>query len=449
MFPLLEWLSQECFSRGVYKHSLDTLLCDFINDVWLKAMAKRLSQLASKEVDLLGWLLFQTVSAGEELGTEARKFKLEMVPFITILQKTNPRLAGQLSAFLGPSVATSALGSSKPRTIADVRNVPGGRHSNDHVQFRDIELLPSEDEINCQTEPYLPLPNSVYDEATLLDRSFRLLRHDFVSSIRAEFGNQPLKNEKRNRHTRVFPRAEVSQFVSGLMSRQDRENQRDAGKKNMMIAGVTRGYFVLTFQHPKGKEKRASKQFWEDHPKMLQRDALLCLTRNNQPICFAVVCERDTNLLGSNTSQIGILPSSFSACRTLVRMLMERHQFDLVQCSANFFSVEHVLRGLKRMKEIPFTDELVAWKVGDSYWAPEFIRDSAYQSVVNSLRAGQPVNTLIKSLELEKIAAQGGQLDASQSAAILRGLSTRVALIQGPPGTFGKRERYERGRISL
>ncbi|CAM9987829.1 unnamed protein product, partial [Discosporangium mesarthrocarpum] len=58
---------------------------------------------------------------------------------------------------------------------------PGGRHDNDHADFRSIRILPSHEELTCSTQPFLPTPR---DEWPHLDRQFRLLRHDMVASIK-------------------------------------------------------------------------------------------------------------------------------------------------------------------------------------------------------------------------------------------------------------------------
>ena len=34
---------------------------------------------------------------------------------------------------------------------------PGGRHDNDFENFRDIQLVPTDDEIKCEAQSWLPL----------------------------------------------------------------------------------------------------------------------------------------------------------------------------------------------------------------------------------------------------------------------------------------------------
>lgn len=69
------------------------------------------------------------------------------------------------------------------------KHPPGGRHDNDHVNFRDVRITPTVEEINCEVRPYLPLAskenrleNMGDDTSYLLDSQFRLLREDFLST---------------------------------------------------------------------------------------------------------------------------------------------------------------------------------------------------------------------------------------------------------------------------
>ena len=377
--PLLRWFNKEEFSRGVYKRSLDELLCSIVcKDAWL-AMMQRMMQrrgLGDGGELLVGWMITQAVCAEDELGQGVRESAKQLAPFMRLLAATGDarhrKIAETLQDYLFPQQplpgAAAGAGASSSagrpavrlRTVAQINHVAGGRHDNDFEQFRDIRLLPTAAELQCPKEPYLPLPSDVHSSATLLDRAFRLLRHDFVCSVREEFAQQG-KNDRR----RIFSEAQVEGFESGLLSPEERAANAEAGRQSKMRRGVNKGYFVISFKHSAGKENRARKAFWEDHPRFLQRDALVCFVANNQLLCFAVVCERDSEVLGSREPSVGVVPCSQHDCRSLVSLMIRRADFDMVQCQASFFSVEHVLRGLKRMQEVPFAEELVAWKQGD------------------------------------------------------------------------------------
>lgn len=67
-------------------------------------------------------------------------------------------------------------------SISELENrAPGGRHNNDDPNYRLIASLPTVEEALCRKEPFLPTPG---DRWPLLDRLFRLLREDVVSTLR-------------------------------------------------------------------------------------------------------------------------------------------------------------------------------------------------------------------------------------------------------------------------
>jgi len=59
--------------------------------------------------------------------------------------------------------------------LEDVRAQAGGRHNNDHADFRRIQIMPTIEELMSSDHPYLP--NFVSTESGILDRQFRLLRY--------------------------------------------------------------------------------------------------------------------------------------------------------------------------------------------------------------------------------------------------------------------------------
>ena len=69
--------------------------------------------------------------------------------------------------------------------IEDIRMRAGGRHDNDHSDFRSIRIMPTIEEISSEELPYLP-QNNLMDEAGALERQFRLLREDMVGPARRE-----------------------------------------------------------------------------------------------------------------------------------------------------------------------------------------------------------------------------------------------------------------------
>ena len=80
---------------------------------------------------------------------------------------------------------------STPRS--ELLNGTGGRHDNDHMDFRQISILPTADELKFTEKAFLR-PSSWLDDpatennrlATYLDNQFRLLREDMIAEMREE-----------------------------------------------------------------------------------------------------------------------------------------------------------------------------------------------------------------------------------------------------------------------
>ena len=73
---------------------------------------------------------------------------------------------------------------------------PGERHDNDHSNFRDISLVPTQEELAYHGRSWLPLSSGENSfigdpEQHLLDKNFRLLREDAVGAMRENIVDPP------------------------------------------------------------------------------------------------------------------------------------------------------------------------------------------------------------------------------------------------------------------
>lgn len=89
---------------------------------------------------------------------------------------------GEMSRRRAEVASTGALAGGGISLEAIQESRAGGRHSNDHTDFRCIAIVPSVDEVLCKKLPFLPASDSD-EEASHLDRHFRLLRHDMVATV--------------------------------------------------------------------------------------------------------------------------------------------------------------------------------------------------------------------------------------------------------------------------
>jgi hypothetical protein len=73
-------------------------------------------------------------------------------------------------------------------TFVPIREVPGGRHDNDHADICDIKIMPTFQEIESTSTEYLAVidPTQWHIDGLdgLIDRNFRLLREDTVGQLR-------------------------------------------------------------------------------------------------------------------------------------------------------------------------------------------------------------------------------------------------------------------------
>ena len=96
----------------------------------------------------------------------------------------NSPVARQLKTILGID-QTKVNNEAENLGVEDIRIRAGGRHDNDKSDFRSIRVMPTVQEISSEGLPYLP-QNQVMDEASALERQFRLLREDMVGPARKE-----------------------------------------------------------------------------------------------------------------------------------------------------------------------------------------------------------------------------------------------------------------------
>ena len=64
---------------------------------------------------------------------------------------------------------------------------PGGRHDNDFADYRSIRTMPTQEQISCDIEPFLPhapTEGQATTDAELLDRTFRLYHENVLGPMR-------------------------------------------------------------------------------------------------------------------------------------------------------------------------------------------------------------------------------------------------------------------------
>jgi hypothetical protein len=303
--------------------------------------------------------------------------------------------------------------------------VPGGRHDNDFVDFREIAILPTADEIASTERPFLR-PSSMFNDpdtentrtATYLDNQFRLLREDMLYEMREEV--QALLSPKGNRKNRGIAIDELT-----LLDVHYGTEER-------------RCKWGLTFQcktdlpqlkDHKGPTKR--KAYLKEHvqgKKFLRHMSLACLLVDDQVLAFPVI-NRDEDLLAKDRPILVLqLDGEKSTTKTLLKLKIAK-KIKLILIDTAIFSYEPVLTALQQIKTLPLSGELLLWK-----------EDSAVDFVLQSPKMESLIQAIQRHPRHDLRALLGTSkpivLDAAQGASLLSGLTQAVSLIQGPPGTL-------------
>ncbi|KAG1725639.1 uncharacterized protein EDB91DRAFT_1350703 [Suillus paluster] len=297
---------------------------------------------------------------------------------------------------------------------------PGGRHDNDFVDFREISILPTADEILCQQPPFIR-PSSVLEDpdgeetrtADYLDNTFRLLREDMLYEIKEEL--QTVLGRKKGRYRGLtIDGVTLEGVYSGTDDRKTRWGIKLKCRDD--------------FKSMKDLSEKKRKSYLEKDPagvRILKHQSLVCILSGNQIISLASV-HRVEALLAQKPPVIVLqLEGEASIAKTLLQ-LQSSDTIRLIQIDTAIFAFEPVLKALQNTQFIPLSEELLFWKDGNlvggaSVTATQVTRPLAMNPSVNLQRLLGTSSSIV--------------LDKSQAASLLAGLTQRLSLIQGPPGT--------------
>ena len=347
---------------------------------------------------------------------------------------------------------------------ATVSTTPGGRHDNDHRNYRDIHTEPTVDELRCSMHPHLP--------ARCSDDTHDVLRKAYARSIRTQFSGRSTQSVKATYHAAYLTTLKLDRQYRLL--REDfigpiRKALREVGTAtsrvpayhNVELRGVCgRG---LTFAMPLPQRHRAfktasSRKFtdravnkeWEVlGSRTLAKGCMVAVMEKKEVLRIGTVSENSRltrpdnhNSRGQNQNQNQKSKNKNKSIKTkdhgagpaplqpmlhtcidfdsdveeLLKRLNQGTQLTLVEICSGSFSVTPVLRRLQRLQQVPLAEELLLGQ--DSLGPPEYLKG------LNVERAIQTVE------DKHKFTFDGKQRHAVQLA-----LTNRVSLTQGPPGT--------------
>lgn len=314
---------------------------------------------------------------------------------------------------------------------------PGGRHDNDHLNFRDVNILPTIDELSSQHEPYLPIkPCSDLEEKfcgdgseleedrrmatkinSKLDRQFRLLREDFVGPIRETLRTR----EESGRMTR--------KKVDSIPIYADVKFDQMLGHPRPCI--MVRARLPKSHYLSKARSKNKRKAYWESRMSaaVIPFNGLFALVTDGKIFCLGTVVRREIAELsemdengfpyprfGLCFSEVGQADYTSDAVVRLLSFMTQRRvmpSIELVQVSSSQFAFLPFLRCLQGMTSITFAEELLLRRPSIP---PEYLSNVDFQHELKFLEE-----------------RDGFKYDESQAQCLSLALTNRVCLIHGGP----------------
>jgi hypothetical protein len=342
---------------------------------------------------------------------------------------------------------SGALAALKPMPVSNTTTAacwvsdiipPGGRHDNDHRNYRNVRILPTVEELACATKPYLPLAsgeNRFIEEpvASLLDSNFRLLREDAVSTMRENIAQSTSGIWKNARiidlHLEKRGSISVVSFIIRCDSRGKTNWKRSRALMHGSVVALCRDNIPIRMgtinvredawlDSPSGPKVgvvfESNEEFNASVEEMVHNSSIDQLIQNLREELACV--KGDNEHRQSLDKRLGV-----RMCQLIA--------YDLVEVSKSFFAYQPILKKLQEMDSIPLWEELVGSPSG-TILKPDYLPEKITLPKSKDFGAYECTLSEWSSSDITKATS----LDMSQAEALRHALTARVALIQGPPG---------------
>ncbi|KAF5247275.1 hypothetical protein FANTH_6532 [Fusarium anthophilum] len=419
--PFLLTLSDEgvaALSNGGFLRQILTAILE-PSTFWTAAVgAYHNDKLDNVGLEAFAWLCLQIVSDQTSFDCHKAAVK-ELMDSKSLLRSGSPevrklayRIDKIIKIFAQPEIVSSGV-------------TPGGRHDNDHANFRDISIYPTSDELLSADPPYLQRLGEVFDtpmetrSQNYRDWLFRLLREDMLSELREDL--QVAMSQKKSKRRPV---------ALGQLRLVGINTDHDIDTKHIppyaLYVACQQG-IIFPHKLPKGGKKA----FLDESKNFMKHDSFGALCCNGAIIAFGSIVRDVANLL-KTPPIVGIKFSDASGLKKAIEALQgpfkDNVKFFVVDTAT--FAYEPILQRLKTIAEFPLEAQLIDAEQP----AQDGPRSTSLDALPHQLRAALDSGRKIKmppGLKLKKdIYLQGAQLRS-----FIHGISSNLALIQGPPGT--------------
>ncbi|KAF8633815.1 hypothetical protein AX15_001228 [Amanita polypyramis BW_CC] len=359
------------------------------------------------------WLVYKLVSFQADETKVYRNIVTEKDYIHKFLQSISPETRNYAD------LIKRIIDTGKVASASDTGSLAGGRHDNDFLDFREIAVMPTVDEMLSNKKPFLRTsymfedPNTKEDRISIyLDNQFRLLREDMLSEIREELQVASGQTKRRYR-VQIYQKLEVLDIYFGT----------DKKRTNWSIR-FRLGEDLPIFKSSKVKPKDRV-EFLKKKRRIFSHQSPVCLIVDDETVAFPLI-DRDEGMLAENPPIIILQFDGESTVLKTLTKLKSARSIKLFAVDVAIFSYEPILKAIQRINQLPLSEELLFWEASKGMRTAQNIP----QAIVSALRT-DPCQELRSLLGTSKSI----KLDISQGQSFLNGLTQSVSLIQGPPGT--------------
>jgi hypothetical protein len=298
---------------------------------------------------------------------------------------------------------------------------PGGRHDNDHANFRRVAIFPTDDELMCTEQAFYQVADAMTQQpfkqrsGAHLDNQFRLLREDFLAEIR-EGVKTSQDNAKGGQRQRFRLRG-----LSLVGAHYGTERFRTSFALILSVKSGLDSFARL------GKNRR--KAYLKDNPKFMKHQSFGCVIDHKRVVAFVTVLRVEELLVGGSDDdddclepRVVIRAPDKTSLEKLLTALISSRDAEFVMIDAPVFAYEPVLRCLQSTVELPLWQELFATS-GEEIEAAVRLSEVAPLDIIRKIE-GKGGFGLQSTLSLPKPV----DLDASQLGSLLAGLRQSVSL---------------------
>ncbi|KAM0211241.1 hypothetical protein ACHAPA_006006 [Fusarium lateritium] len=385
---------------------------------WSASMDAYLNDKLDVGLEAFAWLCLQIVS--DRTSFDAQKVAVEE------MMQRRSLVASQLPEVrkIAYRIENVIKIFSQPEAVADGVK-PGGRHDNDHSDFREISIYPTSDELLSTEPPYLQRLADVFDapidtrSQSYRDWLFRLLREDMLSELREDL--QAAMGQKKSGRRPVA----LSQLKLVVINHENDLDTRTMPPYTLYVAcnqGVN---------FPRNLPKGGKKAFIADSKNFMKRDSFGALCFGGSVIAFGSLA-RDVNNLLKTPPVVGFRFTDDSGLKHALTALQSpfRDQVKFLIVDTATFAYEPILKRLKTIGELSLEPQLIDPEQPPRDGPRSTKLDPFLLQMKDAFKEGRRVK-MPGSLRLKKdIYLQDAQLNS-----LIHGLSRDLALIQGPPGT--------------